>query len=67
MAATFLTEPENVVDLKGMPANPGRDPKAQVEGKGSIGDKALMDAIMIVVLAWAVILFLAFSLRHHNV
>lgn len=35
--------------------------------KGTIGDQALMDAIVIVVIAWAVLLVLAFSLRRHNI
>ncbi len=35
--------------------------------KGSTGDKALMDAVMIVVAAWALLFFLGFSLRSHNV
>lgn len=35
--------------------------------KGSLGDVALMDAIAIVVAAWAVLFLLAFSLRRHNI
>jgi hypothetical protein len=35
--------------------------------KGSIGDQALMDALMIVGLAWVVLFMLTFSLRHHNI
>lgn len=35
--------------------------------KGSMGDRALMDAIVIVVAAWAVLLVLAFTLHRHNV
>jgi hypothetical protein len=35
--------------------------------KGSIGDVALRDAITIVVIAWLIVFFLAFSLRRHNV
>lgn len=64
----IATEPENVVQLKGTKANPARDPKRRSrEGKGSIGDVAFMDAVVIVAIAWAFLLFLAFSLRHHNV
>lgn len=35
--------------------------------KGSPGDVALMDAITIVVIAWAILFILAFSLRRHNI
>lgn len=35
--------------------------------KGSVGDMAVMDAICIVVAAWIVLFFLAYSLRHHNI
>jgi len=34
--------------------------------KGSIGDKALMDAIIIVLAAWVILFFLGFSLRSHT-
>lgn len=62
------TENENVVSLKGMPGNPGREPrKRPLEGKGSIGDIALRDAVVIVAIAWLFLLFLAYSLRHHNI
>lgn len=61
-------ESEKVVNLKGMPGNPGRDPKKTPKaGAGSIGDVAFRDALIIVVLAWAVLIFLAYSLRHHNI
>lgn len=59
---------DNVTSLKGMPDNPGRDPKAKDKsGRGTIGDNALMDGIVIVVLAWVILVFLVMSLRHHNV
>lgn len=35
--------------------------------KGSIGDQALMDALLIVMGAWAILFILTFSLRRHNV
>jgi hypothetical protein len=54
--------------LKGSPQNPARDPKTRNrDGKGTIGDTALRDAIVIVVLAWLFLIFLWFSLRGHNV
>lgn len=62
------TEQTNVVSLAGMPGNPAHDPKRKdKEGRGSVGDKALMDAVVIVASAWLFLLFLAYSLRHHNV
>jgi hypothetical protein len=67
LAGSMKTEPDNVTHLKGTPKNPGRDLKARAEGKGTMGDKALMDAILIVALAWVVVIALAYSLRHHNV
>lgn len=68
MAGTMTAEETNVVELKGMPKNPARDPKKKPrEGKGSIGDVAFQDAVIIVALAWAFLIFLAISLRHHNV
>jgi len=65
----LLSEPETgAPPLAGTKGNPAHDPKRKdKESKGSIGDKALMDAIIIVVAAWALLLFLAYSLRHHNV
>lgn len=35
--------------------------------KGSPGDKALMDAVAIVLIAWVILFLLGFSLRRHNV
>lgn len=35
--------------------------------KGSIGDRALMDAVVIVGAAWLVLIALAFTLHRHNV
>lgn len=59
---------DNVTNLKGMPSNPGRDPKTRANAeKGTIGDKALMDSLVIVAGAWILLVFLAYSLRHHNV
>lgn len=55
--------------LTGMPGNPARDPKRKTpkSGPGSMGDTAFKDALLIVILAWVVVILLAFSLRHHNV
>lgn len=54
--------------LKGSPDNPGREPtKRPPQGKGSIGDQALMDAIVMVVIAWLLLVFLYGSLRGHNI
>lgn len=66
--AIKASEDSATADLKGMPTNPGRDPKkSERPGKGSIGDTALMDALIIVALAWAFLIFLALSLRSHNI
>jgi hypothetical protein len=35
--------------------------------KGTPGDMAVMDAVIIVGAAWLILFFLAFSLRRHNV
>ena len=35
--------------------------------KGSVGDQALMDAVLIVGIAWVILLLLCFSLRSHNI
>jgi hypothetical protein len=35
--------------------------------KGSMGDQALMDALIVVGVAWVVLFALMFSLRRHNV
>jgi len=55
-------------DLVGTARNPAHDPKVKdTSGRGSMGDKAFMDAVLIVVIAWLFLLFLFVSLRHHNV
>lgn len=66
--SNMATESEKSYTLKGMPGNPVRDPKRAAKGgKGSVGDKALTDALIIVVAAWVLLVVLALSLRHHNV
>jgi hypothetical protein len=35
--------------------------------KGTLGDQALMDALLIIGIGWAVLLFLTFSLRAFNI
>lgn len=67
--ANIATEPDNVVNLKGTAANPARDPKvtAKAGNKGSVGDMAMNDALILVIVAWVVLLFLVFSLRHHSI
>jgi hypothetical protein len=51
------------------PLTTSREPVAPVHAgdKGSLGDMALMDAVKIVLLAWAFIFFLGFSLRSFNI
>ncbi|HWV44726.1 MAG TPA: hypothetical protein VN039_01685 [Nitrospira sp.] len=55
-------------DLKGSPKNPARDPKSKDKvDKGSIGDRALMDAVMLIVGALALLVLLWYSVRNHNI
>lgn len=53
----------------GKPITTTREPVGpkNAASKGSIGDQALMDALIIVIAAWVVLFLLTFSLRHHNV
>ena len=60
-------EPENgAPPLAGTKGNPAHDPTVKREGQGTVGDRALMDAVFLVVLAWVLLLALWYSLRHHN-
>jgi len=62
------TDNEKVVHLAGSPQNPAREPRKRPgTGKGSIGDTAFIDGVILVVIAWLVVLFLMYSLRAHNV
>lgn len=62
------TESEKIAPLVGTKDNPAREPrKRPASGKGSIGDTAFMDSVVIVGIAWALLFFLYFSLRNHNV
>ena len=49
--------------------NVSRDPVGPVVagGKGTPGDQALMDAVVIVGIAWVILILLALSLRSHNI
>lgn len=54
--------------LVGTKDNPAREPKSKANaGKGSIGDKALMDSIILVAVAWALLVLLWYSVRNHNI
>lgn len=46
-----------------------REPVGPKRGgdKGTIGDMALKDAVMIVVIAWLIVFSLGFSLRRHSI
>lgn len=68
MASNMRTEEDKGFDIVGSPSNPAREPaKASKEWATSLGGKALKDSLIIVVAAWAILLFLNMSLRHHNV
>lgn len=54
--------------LVGTAGNPARDPKAKdKQGRGSIGDKAFLDAVTVVAICWVLLFFLWFSLRKHSI
>jgi hypothetical protein len=61
----MVTEPERV----GNPIVTTREPVGPKTAgdKGTPGDMAVMDAVLIVGCAWLLLFFLAFSLRRHNV
>lgn len=54
-------------ERQGRPIVMSREPVGpkSAASKGSPGDVALMDAVMIVGIAWVVLFLLAFSLRRH--
>ncbi len=59
------TEPEHVNNV----LTTSREPKGPKRSgdPGTVGDQALMDALLIVLLAWALLFMLVFSLRRHNI
>lgn len=61
----FGTEDSRV----GNPLTVSREPVApkNAKSKGSVGDVALMDSLIIIGAAWLILLFLTWSLRHHTV
>lgn len=65
MAGTMVTESERM----GVPIVTTREPAGPKTAgdKGTPGDMAVMDAVMIVGAAWLILFFLAFSLRRHNI
>lgn len=46
-----------------------REPKGPVRAgdQGSVGDRALMDAVYIILACWLLLFLLSYSLRGHNV
>jgi hypothetical protein len=63
--ATMISEDERL----GSPIQTTREPVGpkKVGDKGSKGDMAVMDAVLIVAAAWLVLFLLAFTLRRHNI
>ena len=55
-------------DRVGRPIITTREPVGpkNAASKGSTGDQALMDALVIVIAAWLVVFLIGFSLRSHN-
>jgi len=51
------------------PLSTSREPKGpkRAGDPGTMGDQALIDSIILIVLAWVVLLFLGFSLRAFNI
>lgn len=56
--------------LVGTKDNPARDPSSTAkgnDGKGTVGDRALMDSLILIGIAWGLLLLLFYSLRGHNI
>ena len=56
-------------DRLGQPIRTSNEPVGpkNAGAKGSVGDTALMDSVVIVGIAWAILFGLMFSLRRHNI
>lgn len=52
-----------------VPLVTSREPKGPTlpGGKGTTGDEAFKDAVFLVLVAWAILFFLTFSLRSHSI
>lgn len=62
-----IDEGVNAPPLVGTQGNPARDPKASKNAmKGTVGDRAFMDAVMIVGGSWVLLFLIWYSLRNHN-
>jgi hypothetical protein len=64
MPGQMRSEPEGAPELA-----TSREPKGpkRAGDPGGRGDRALMDAIAMIVVAWVVLFFLGFSLRSFNI
>lgn len=60
----MATESEGRVDL--MTSREPKGPK-RAGDKGTMGDIAFKDALLVVVVAWLVLFFLAYTLRRNNI
>jgi len=60
---------QSETDRMGQPVRVSNEPVGpkNAGAKGSVGDTALMDAVVIVGIAWAIVFVLMFSLRRHNI
>lgn len=65
MPGSMVTEDARV----GGPLKLSNEPKGPVKAgsKGSVGDQAFMDAVVIVAICWLIVFATMFSLRRHNV
>lgn len=52
--------------LVGTAGNPARDPKS-TKTKAEVGERAFRNAVIIVLVAWAIVLFVFISLHNHSV
>lgn len=59
----------NEEDYTSRPIVVSREPVGpkNAASKGSVGDQAVMDAVLIIAASWLFLFFLSFSLRGHNV
>lgn len=54
--------------LAGTKGNPAHDPTSRKNaGKDTVGDRALMDSIVLVGGAWVALVLLWYSVRNHNI
>ena len=67
---SLQTEEPVVSGLVGMPGNPAREPKVRrrpsILGANSLGEQSFNDAVILVIVAFFLAYFIAFTLRRNN-